>query len=171
MGDSINIARIIIPDSSPLFLVFIGIHVSAASVSLITGVLAMLSKKTGGKHPNFGTIYFWSLSVVFVTSIGVSFIRWPFDNYLVVLGVLSFGFALAGRLAQRNKWRYRMRVHLVCMSLSFILLLTGFYVDNGKNLPLWKLLPDIAYWTLPALIGIPIVVYVLLHHPLTRLRK
>ena len=24
--------------------------------------------------------------------------------------------------------------------------LTAFYVDNGKNLPLWKELPEIAFW-------------------------
>ncbi|MGC1696795.1 MAG: hypothetical protein WA743_16165, partial [Pseudolabrys sp.] len=51
---------------------------------------------------------------------------------------------------------------------SYILLLTAFYVDNGKNLPLWKQLPQFAFWLLPSAIGIPIIVYVLLRHPLIR---
>jgi hypothetical protein len=43
------------------------------------------------------------------------------------------------------------------MGVSYILLLTAFYVDNGKSLPLWKELPPIAYWILPGAIGGPII--------------
>lgn len=171
MGDSINIGGIIIPDNSPVFLTFIGIHIVVALLCLISGVLAMFTNKTNKRHPVYGTFYFWSLSVVFLTSICLSVLRWPLDNHLLVLGTLSFALALGGRLAQRKKWKNHMRWHLAGMSGSFIILLTAFYVDNGKNLPLWKLLPEIAYWVLPALIGIPISIYVLLHHPLTRFKK
>jgi hypothetical protein len=45
-------------------------------------------------------------------------------------------------------------------------MLTAFYVDNGKNLPLWKELPQIAFWILPSLIGAPLVLRALPHHPL-----
>jgi len=41
-------------------------------------------------------------------------------------------------------------------------------VDNGHSLPLWKELPPIAYWLLPAAIGIPLIVRALLWHPLAR---
>jgi hypothetical protein len=41
-------------------------------------------------------------------------------------------------------------------------------VDNGKNLPLWKELPPIVLWLLPALVGIPIIARTLLRHPLLR---
>lgn len=54
------------------------------------------------------------------------------------------------------------------MGASYILLLTAFYVDNGKNLPLWKELPAILYWTLPTIIGIPIILRTLLRHLLIR---
>jgi hypothetical protein len=43
------------------------------------------------------------------------------------------------------------------MGGSYIGLLTAFYVDNGKQLPLWDRLPTIAYWLLPALIGVPLI--------------
>ena len=171
MAESIDIAGIIIPDNSPVFLTFIGIHIVVALLCLISGVLAMSTNKTNKRHPVYGIFYFWSLSVVFLTSICLSVLRWPLDNHLLVLGTLSFALALGGRLAQRHKWKKHTRWHLTGMSGSFILLLTAFYVDNGKNLPLWELLPEIAYWVLPALIGIPISIYVLLHHPLTRLKK
>jgi hypothetical protein len=54
------------------------------------------------------------------------------------------------------------------MGTSYILLLTAFYVDNGKNLPLWKELPQIAFWLLPSAIGAPIILYVLRRHPAIR---
>jgi hypothetical protein len=54
------------------------------------------------------------------------------------------------------------------MGLSYILMLTAFYVDNGKNLPLWRELPQIAFWLLPAGIGIPILLRTLFKHPLAR---
>ena len=54
------------------------------------------------------------------------------------------------------------------MGLSYILLLTAFYVDNGHSLPLWRDLPTIAYWLLPGTVGVPLIVYALLMHPLAR---
>jgi len=170
MENSINIDGIIIPDNSPLFLSLIGIHVLAALLCVISAILAMFSRKTDKRHPQFGTFYFWCLLVVFISSVLVSIIRWPLDNQLLILGTFSFGFAFTGRLSQRNKWKFRMRWHLVCLTMSFIILLTAFYVDNGKNIPVWKLLPVIYYWLIPGIIGIPVMVYVLLHHPLTRFK-
>jgi hypothetical protein len=50
-------------------------------------------------------------------------------------------------------------------------MLTAFYVDNGKHLPLWKELPQIAFWLLPAALGIPVIAYTLLKHPLMRRQR
>ncbi len=54
-----------------------------------------------------------------------------------------------------------MRLHITGMGLSYILLLTAFYVDNGKSLPLWKDLPPITYWLLPAAVGLPLIIHAL----------
>jgi hypothetical protein len=54
------------------------------------------------------------------------------------------------------------------MGLSYILLLTAFYVDNGKNLPVWRTLPQIAFWLLPGAFGVPIIVYVIRTHPVVK---
>jgi hypothetical protein len=54
------------------------------------------------------------------------------------------------------------------MGTSYILLLTAFYVDNGKNLPIWNQLPSILYWLIPAAVGTPLIVRALLWHPLAR---
>jgi hypothetical protein len=43
------------------------------------------------------------------------------------------------------------------MGLSYIAMLTAFYVDNGPHLPLWDRLPTIAFWMLPSAIGAPLI--------------
>jgi hypothetical protein len=57
------------------------------------------------------------------------------------------------------------------MGLSYILLLTAFYVDNGHSLPLSRDLPSITYWLLPGAPGLPIMGYVLPRHPLVADRR
>ena len=88
---------------------------------------------------------------------------------MFILGASSFAAACVGRQARRRRWRHWARLHIIGMGASYILLLIAFYVDNGKNLPFWRELPYLAYWLLPAAIGIPIIVHALLRHPLVRL--
>jgi hypothetical protein len=128
----------------------------------------MLSPKRSGRHPTFGTIYYWGLVVVFVSATGLSVVRWAEDYHLFILGLLAFIAASVGRAARRQRWPRWARVHITGMGLSYILLLTAFYVDNGKSLPLWRDLPSITYWLLPAAVGLPLIVYALLRHPLAR---
>ena len=154
----INIAGIEVPSNSPVFLTILAVHVLFALVCVITGIVAMLSKKRSGRHPTFGTIYYWALSVVFASATALSVMRWAEDYHLFVLGTLSFTTATLGRAAMRRRWRKWVTLHITLMSISYILLLTAFYVDNGKNLPLWKELPPIAFWILPGMVGIPLIV-------------
>jgi peptidoglycan/LPS O-acetylase OafA/YrhL len=152
-----NVAGIEVPSTSPIFLTIVAVHILLGLACIITGAVAMLSPKRQGRHPNFGTIYFWCLSAVFVSASGLSAVRWSRDYPLFILGTLSFAAALAGRTARRKRWPGWARLHIIAMGVSYILLLTAFYVDNGKNLPLWKELPPIAYWILPCAIGGPII--------------
>jgi peptidoglycan/LPS O-acetylase OafA/YrhL len=94
--------------------------------------------------------------------------RWAENYHLFILGVLAFGSAFLGRAARRRRWAGWVRLHITGMGLSYILLLTAFYVDNGKSLPLWKELPPIAYWLLPAAVGLPLTIRALFRHPLVR---
>lgn len=160
-----------VPCDSALFLAILFIHVPSGLACVVTGLIAISSRKGAGRHPNFGTIYFWFLFVVFITATLLSVMRWTEDWYLFVLGGLSFTAASLGRTARRRHWRNWVQLHITGMSFSYILLLTAFYVDNGKNLPLWKELPSIAYWILPSAIGVPLVLRALLTHPLARRRR
>jgi hypothetical protein len=157
-----------IPSDSPLFLGTVGIHVLAGFVCAVAGMAAMASRKGKGKHPKYGTIYYWGLTTVFVTATVLATMRWADDWHLFVLGALSYGCASLGRAAMRSRWTGFVRLHITCMGLSYILLLTAFYVDNGKNLPIWKALSPIVYWTVPAAIGLPIIIWALLYHRLVR---
>ena len=76
----------------------------------------------------------------------LSISRWAEDYQLFALGALSFVAATIGRMARRRRWPSWARVHLAGMGASYILLITAFYVDNGPNLPLWRELPQIAFW-------------------------
>jgi hypothetical protein len=155
-----------IPFTNPVFLAIIGVHVLFGLAAVTTGALAMLSKKGRGQHSNLGTIYFWCLFGVFITMSALSFVRWAQNYQLFILGALSFASALFGRIAVQWRWHQWPRLHLTGMGASYIFMLTAFYVDNGKNLPLWKGLPHIAFWILPGAIGVPLILYVLLRHPL-----
>lgn len=128
----------------------------------------MLSPKGLGRHPRFGTLYYRGLVVVFATMGVLAAMRWAHDYHLFILGVLSFTAAFVGRQAAPSRTPGRIRVHVIGMGLSYILLLTAFYVDNGKNLPLWRLLPPLAYWLVPLAVGVPIMVRAFQHHPLLR---
>ena len=160
-----SIAGIVIPSDSPFFLAVVGLHILVALVCVITGVVAMLSNKRPGRHPTFGTIYYWCLSVVFVSATVLSAIRWVEDYHLFVLGVLSFTAASLGRTALRRRWRNWVRLHIAGMGMSYVFLLIAFYVDNGKNLPLWRELPPTTYWLLPTVLGVPLIIHALLRHP------
>ena len=165
MADQITVVLgIPIPSDDPVFLGVIGIHILFGLAAVITGAVAMLSTKGRGRHSNWGTIYFWCLSGVFATMSALSFMRWADDYHLFILGALSFASAYFGRTAARRRWRQWPRLHLTGMGASYILLLTAFYVDNGKNLPLWRELPEIAFWLLPSAIGIPLIIYALRRH-------
>jgi hypothetical protein len=151
-----------------LFSAILTLHVLAGMACVATGAVAALSPKHRGRHPAFGQVYFWAMGVVFVTSSGMSLLRWPEDGYLFVLGTVAFSFALFGVTARRRRWAGWTTAHVVGMSASYVVLLTAFYVDNGPRLPLWKELPPIAFWIGPTLIGLPIIARGLARH--TRVR-
>jgi hypothetical protein len=164
----IGVAGIPLPSSSPVFLTLVGIHILFGLACVVTGVVAMLSVKRPGRHPRFGTLYDWFLAVVFVTATALSAMRWAEDYHLFILGVLSFGAATLGREARRRRWRNWLTTHISSMGTSYVVLLTAFYVDNGKNLPIWRDIPSLTYWLVPSAVGLPLIAWALTQHPLIR---
>ncbi|MBS0470916.1 MAG: DUF2306 domain-containing protein [Proteobacteria bacterium] len=134
----------------------------------MTGVIAMLSEKRRGRHSTFGTIYYWCLTALFVSATGLALARWAEDSHLFLLGALSFSSATFGRAAMKRRWPHWLKLHIGSMGTSYIVMLTAFYVDNGKSLPFWKDLPAITYWTVPTIVGLPLLIWALLRHRLAR---
>jgi hypothetical protein len=168
-GDSTIILGIEVPSTDPVFLaVVVGIHIPLGLACVVFGAIAMISEKQRGRHSSFGKLYYWCLLALFASATVLSIMRWYENYHLFVLGALSFASAWLGRTALRRRWRNWPRLHLTGMGFSYILMLIAFYVDNGKQLPLWKDLPHFMYWLLPLAAGIPLVIRALLKHPLAR---
>jgi len=163
-----TVAGFSIPSTDPLFLSIVAVHVALGLVGVVAGALAMLSPKAAGRHPRFGSIYFWSLAGIFASATALSLMRWPDDRQLFVLGLFAFLSAFLGRAARRGRRHGWARLHITAMGSSYVLLLTAFYVDNGKQLPLWRDLPSWTYWTVPALVAIPLMLWALVRHPVVR---
>ena len=165
MTDATVIAGIPVPSASPVFLAGVGVHVAAGLVCVAAGAMAMLSPKGRGRHSTSGTVYFWGLAVLCGSAAGLAAVRWTEDRALFAFAVFAFAASVFARTAIRSR---RVRWHIVGMGSSYIAMLTAFYVDNGKNLPVWRDLPALAYWIVPPAVGLPIVAWALLRHPLAR---
>jgi len=170
-GTSIIVAGIEVPSRDPAFLAVVGVHVLLGLTCAIVGIVAMLSPKRSGRHPWFGTLYYWCLIGVFVSASALAAVRWAEDYHLFVLGALAFAVAFLGRMARRRRWSNWVKLHITGMGMSYVLLLTAFYVDNGRNLPLWRELPPLAFWLVSAVFGIPLIVRAMFWHPLARRRQ
>jgi len=171
MEESTDLFGIPVPSTDRFFLTFVVIHILISFVCVISGFLAMLANKGGERHSISGKIYFWSMLSAFVTVVALSIMRWPHNIHLLGIGILAATSVYLGwRFAkkQSKKWT---RPHTILMGSSYVLLLTGFYVDNGKNLPFWKLFPAWFFWIFPAAVGLPIILNVLKKHPLNRVKS
>jgi len=151
--NDIDILGTPIPNAGPVFLAALAVHVIAGLTCVIGGAIAALTHKGSQSHRRFGRAYFWGLLIVYVTLTVMSAIRWKENAYLFAIGTLAFTAGLTGCLNRRR----RPAVHILGMGASYVLLITGFYVDNGPHLPLWDRLPAVTYWVLPSLIGFPLI--------------
>lgn len=164
LAAGIDILGIKVPETNPVFLAALLIHVLAAIVCVVAGALAALSTKGSVRHIASGRLYYWSLAAVFATATTLAAMRWAEDYHLFIIGSIAFTTASVGYLHRRLR-RPGDAVHITAMGVSYIALLTAFYVDNRKNLPLWSHLPHLAYWVLPTLVGAPLVARALMRAP------
>ncbi|HXE86889.1 MAG TPA: hypothetical protein VN524_08845 [Hyphomicrobiaceae bacterium] len=167
-GDTTIVFGMPVPSVDPVFLAVVRFHIVVGTACVVAGIAAMLSGKGRGRHSTSGAIYYWSLAVVVASATGLSAVRWAENYHLFFLGALSLIAATVARRAVRQRWHNWVTLHITGMGLSYILMLTAFYVDNGKSLPLWRELQQWAFWVLPSALGAPIIIHTLLRHPLVR---
>ena len=146
------------------FLLPLIVHVLAGLTTVVTGIVAFSIPKRQGRHHRWGRRYLWAYTLVFLTATILSVERWSVDAYLFFIALVGYGFALSGYAARRfRRGRLLVRLlgkrwviaHIVGTIGSYIVLLTGFYVDNAHLIPLLNRLPQLTFWVLPTVIGIP----------------
>jgi hypothetical protein len=143
-----------IPEAGPVFLSALALHVTAGVTSVVSGTLAASARKEPGRHPKAGRVYLYGIAGVAITAWVMAAIRWRADWHLALIATITAGLAVFGWISRVRPDKTR---HAWGMGGSFIALLTGFYVDNGPQLPLWDRLPHLAYWVLPSAVGIPLI--------------
>lgn len=171
MEETTDLFGIPVPSTDRVFLTFVVIHIAISLICVMSGLLAMLANKGGKRHSIYGKVYFWSMLSAFVTVVILSIMRWPHNIHLLSIGILAAISAYLGWRLTKNQRKNWTRLHTILMGSSYIFLLTGFYVDNGKNLPVWRLFPQWFFWVFPVAVGLPIILKVLKTHPLNRAKS
>ncbi|MQA13974.1 MAG: DUF2306 domain-containing protein [Pseudonocardiaceae bacterium] len=153
----------------------IACHVLAGLTAVVWGAGAMLAPKRRGRHPRRGRAYLVALAVVAATGTTLAATDWQHLWHLAALGATAAGFAVVGYATRPGRRAGWLTAHIIGMSGSYVAMLTAFYVDNGPRLPLWQLLPPGAFWFLPTVVGVPLLVRALARHrrrrPRTRLQR
>lgn len=70
------------------------VHIAVGSIALLTGAVSMFSKKGMQIHRRSGSIYFWAMTLVFITGIMVAGYR--FNRFLFLIAFLSYYSVFAG---------------------------------------------------------------------------
>ena len=115
------------------------IHIAAGFISLVTGLISILSLKGGKIHKKSGKIYFYSMTIVFVTAIIIA--NYRFNRFLFLIAFLSYYSVFAGvrklRLKnlhknQKPKWYdWTAGIFNGIANLFFIGLGIYYSIENG----------------------------------------
>jgi uncharacterized membrane protein len=70
------------------------LHIAVGIIALITGAMAIFTKKGKGKHRSSGKIYFWAMTLVFITGLIVAGYRT--NTFLFMISFLSYYCVFAG---------------------------------------------------------------------------
>jgi cobalamin synthase len=143
--------------TAPLFLAFLAVHVLAGLAAVLTGAAAALTRKGSQRHIRSGRWFYRAITVVFATAAVLTAMRWRQDYHLLIIGAVAFAAAVTG-VQHRRRHRPGDTGHIVGMGAAYVTMLTAFYVDNGPHLPLWDRLPPLAFWFLPSVVGIPVII-------------
>ncbi len=142
--------------TAPIFLAVLAVHVLAGLTAVAAGATVTLARKGTPRHVRIGRWYYRALGTMFATALALTAMRPRQDYHLALIGLVAFTAATIG-VEHRRRHRPGDTPHIAGMGLSYIAMLTAFYVDNGPHLPVWDRLPTVAFWLLPSAIGLPVM--------------
>ncbi|MCZ8496968.1 DUF2306 domain-containing protein [Priestia megaterium] len=140
-----------------LFAVILSIHIGLGMICLLSGAVSMLAPKKKGRHTRWGNVYHGAYAALAATAIILAIWKWNEIAYLFYIAVFSYGLAVYGYLARKQKWKSWLRHHISGMLGSYIGAVTALLVNIGDGIPLLNKLPALSYWFLPTIIGSPLI--------------
>ena len=120
------------------------IHVIAGIISVLMGILAIIATPKGNKlHRKSGIIYFWSMVVIFLTSL-LAIVFFKFNIFLFGISMLSFFTSFSGYRALKRKkpnqvkWYDKLVAYLGVISGLGLIIYGGyvFFYFNNIGLPI-----------------------------------
>jgi uncharacterized membrane protein len=120
------------------------VHVLAGVLALTTGLIAMTTRKKGGKlHNQTGSLFYWSMAVIFITTL-LFFMLYPAKiiyHFFLMIGIISFYPTYSGRrILQMKKGinpRLSDRVAAVLITVSGLVSVGyGIYLQQINPQPL-----------------------------------
>mgnify|MGYP007030113952 CR=1 FL=1 len=109
-------------------------HTISASLSLAFGIIILLGVKGNFQHKRIGIWYFYAMLVNNTTALFIlnAFGKWFFPHYLAIACLIVI---IPGIISIKLKHKYWLKVHIVCMILSFYLLVGGAINETFLHVP------------------------------------
>ena len=110
------------------------IHIAGGATALLAGLGAMLTRKGSTPHRNFGKVYFWSMTTVFIGALATAIGH--HKDFLLMVAFFSYYMTIRGYrvlfLKQLNEGQKPMALDwfIIIVSGTFILFLLGWGVNS-----------------------------------------
>jgi len=125
-------------------------HITAGSLGLLIGPVAMLMPKRPGWHPRLGRAYQLLIALLCLSAGGLVVLK-PSLWWLAVIAALTWAAALGGWWAQRHQPRGWLQLHVSLMCGSYISLVTALLVVNFQG--------SLVAWVAPTVVGTPLITW------------
>ncbi len=129
--------------------VLLGVHISAGTIGLLLGPLALVVPKRVGWHPRLGVAYQGAIAVMTVSALGLVALAPGRLWWLGLIAVATEAAALAGWAVRRQHSSGWLGWHIRLMCGSYLSFVTAALVVNWAS-PL--------AWVLPTAVGTPLII-------------
>lgn len=129
--------------------VLLGVHITAGTIGLLLGPLALAVPKRAGWHPRLGVAYQGAVAVMTASTLGLAALAPGRLWWLGLIAVATEAAALAGWAVRRRHSSGWLGWHIRLMCGSYLSFVTAALVVNWAS-PL--------AWVLPTAVGTPLII-------------